>query len=183
MDELDSQPTQTFPALIDLSSLSFSTARPQIRPVPVRPALEVRTLTPEEIQSVEHIFLATGNPLPNPSISRFIGAVEGGLVRAFLVLQVKLHAEPMWIEPGWQHLFRRLVLTAEQEILSTCGPSVVYMFAPFSNPKISQLGLSMGMQIEPNTVLSKFVGMEPMGQADAGADAGAGAADTEEKTE
>ena len=115
----------------------------------------IRLLTPEEIKSVEHIFTAQGASLPNPSVSVFIGAVKDGKVLGFLVLQLKLHAEPMYIEDGHSDLFLPLVSAAESHILKTTGPQWVYLFAPAG--KVAQLATKIGMQVEPWVVLSKLV--------------------------
>lgn len=123
---------------------------------PPEAGLQFRELTPTEIASTEHIFRATGNPLPDPAISTFIGAVEGGKVLAFLVLQIKLHAQPMWIEDGHSELFSRLVKTAEQTILRKCGATWVYLFvAP--DTVLEDLAEVSGMAKEPWAVMSKLV--------------------------
>lgn len=114
---------------------------------------EIRELTPEEIQSVKYVFDAVNQPIPVPST--FIGAVENGKVLGFLVLQVKAHAEPMWIEPGHSELFKPIVAEAEKTILKKCGPTWIYLFAPAG--RVSQLAQSMGMQLEPWNVLSKLI--------------------------
>ena len=128
---------------------------PLLPPTEPQSGISYRELTPEEIKSVEPIFTATGNPLPDPGISTFVGAIENGKVIGFLVLQVKLHAEPMWIEQGHSEVFSSLVATAERTILKKTGPQYVYLFAPAG--RISQLAQSMGMQLEPFCVLSKLV--------------------------
>ena len=65
------------------------------------PADDIRELTPEEIRKyVEPGYLATGNVLPNPAQSTFVGVIRGGRVVASLGLQVKLHAQPLQIEEG-----------------------------------------------------------------------------------
>lgn len=115
----------------------------------------VRELTPEEIKTVEHVFHATGNPLPDPAISTFIGAVRDGKVVGFLVLQVKLHAQPLWLEQGHSDLFAPIVSAAERHIIAKAGPQWVYCFAPAG--KLSQMAQTMGMQLEPWCVLSKLV--------------------------
>lgn len=115
----------------------------------------VRVLTPEEIETVKPIFESKGVGLPNPANSVFVGMVEDGKVIAFLVLQIKLHAEPMWIAEGRSNLFKTLVAEAEKYILQQSGPQWVYLFAPAG--RISQLAQSMGMQLEPWNVLSKLI--------------------------
>ena len=115
----------------------------------------IRVLSSEEIKSVEHIFLSSGNALPDPAVSQFIGAVKDGKVVAFLVLQLKLHAEPMWISEGNSQLFLPLVRAAEKIILNKVGPQWVYLFAPAG--RVAQLATSIGMQVEPYVIMSKLV--------------------------
>lgn len=115
----------------------------------------VRELTPDEVKSVEHVFRATGNPLPDPAISTFVGCVEDGKVVAFIVLQLKLHAQPLWIEEGRSQLLPALIRAAESVIITRTGPQWVYLFAPAG--RLSQLAQHMGMQLEPWVVLSKLV--------------------------
>lgn len=125
-------------------------------PLPVDTTKDgIRELTPDEIRSVEHVFISTGNPLPDPQTSTFMGAVKGGKVIGFVVLQVKLHAEPWWIEEGHSDIFKSLVKGAEQIILNRCGPQWVYAFTPAG--RVTQLAASMGMQQEPWCVMSKLL--------------------------
>lgn len=121
------------------------------------PGLQFRELTESEIASVEHIFAETGNPLPDPAISTFVGAVDpDGKVLAFLVLQLKLHAQPLWIADGHSALLTSLVAEAERTILRKTGAAQwVYLFAPAG--RLAQLGQAMGMGLEPWVVLSKLV--------------------------
>lgn len=128
-------------------------------PKPKAEGVEYRLLTPEEIQSCAPIFAEKGNPLPDPAISQFVGAVEDGKVIGFLVLQLKLHAQPMWIAEGQSQIFASLAHAAEKVILERTGPAWVYLFAPAG--KMSQLAQSMGMQLEPWNVLSKLVMYDP----------------------
>lgn len=128
---------------------------PPVENEPV-PEIEFRVLTPEEIKkAVEPEFAKTGNPLPDPAISTFVGAVLAGEVIAFLCLQLKLHAQPLWIADGYASVLQRLVTAAENTILSRTGPQWVYLFAPAG--RLSQLAQMMGMQLEPWVVLSKLV--------------------------
>jgi hypothetical protein len=117
--------------------------------------VEFRVLTPEEISSIAHVFADQGASLPDPTVSQFVGAVEDGKVVGFLVLQLRLHAEPMWIESKHSQVFTKLVAEAEKIILRQAGPQWVYLFAPAG--RTAQLAQSMGMQLEPWVVLSKLV--------------------------
>jgi hypothetical protein len=124
-------------------------------PVDGEPKTIYRELTSDEIATVEHVFAATGNPLPDPAISTFVGAIEDGKVIGFLVIQLKLHAEPMWIESGRSEVFTSLVTQAERMILQKAGPQYVYLFAPAG--RVSQLAQTAGMQLEPFCIFSKLV--------------------------
>ena len=117
---------------------------------------EERILTPEEIQSyVAPQYAATGNPLPDPATSQFIGVIRGGKIVAALGLQVKLHAQPLMIDDGHGAVLPALVKAAERIILERCGPQWVYLFTPAG--KLTQLAQSLGMQLEPWCVCSKLV--------------------------
>jgi len=116
----------------------------------------VRELTPEEIESyVRPKYEATGNPLPHPSEYSFIGVIRGGQVVAALGVGVKIHAEPLMIDPGYGSVLPALVSAVEKHILSRCGPQYVYLFAPAG--RTAQLAQAMGMQLEPWVVMSKLV--------------------------
>lgn len=118
--------------------------------------LEVRLLTAAEIQQVVPVFERQGTSLPIPQESAFVGAVDpNGVVVGFLVVQVQLHAEPMWIEQGNEHIFARLVSTAEKLISEKFGSRIVYVFAPAG--KVARMAQLVGMQIEPWVVLSKVI--------------------------
>lgn len=117
--------------------------------------IEYRELTPDEVASLIPIFQGQDAVFPRPEYSRFVGAVEGGKVIGFIVLQIQLHAEPMWIEEGRASIFKGLITEAEKTILRTSGPQLVYVFAPAG--RVSQMATSMGMQLEPWVVLSKLV--------------------------
>lgn len=130
----------------------------EMLPPPPPPATraEFRVLTPQEVQTLEPIFVSAGAVLPDSTYATFVGAVEDGSVKAFLVLQAKLHAEPMYIEPGYSHLFTQLVKTAEDVIITSCPTGAwVYLFAPAG--RVSQLAATVGMQTEPYVVMSKLV--------------------------
>lgn len=116
----------------------------------------VRELSPEERESVRSVFAAQGVEMPDPATSTFVGAVGAdGAVLGFLVLQLRLHAEPMWIAPDHSDLFLPLAHAAEQVILQRCGPQWVYLFAPAG--RVATLAQSMGMALEPWVVMSKLV--------------------------
>lgn len=122
-------------------------------------AVSFRPLSPEEIEAeVLPDYLATGNSLPDPGVSKFIGAFRGPELLAYLCLQVKLHAQPLVIRAGHAGTLPGLVHAAEAHILETVGPQWVYLFAPAG--KLSQLAAACGMQLEPWVVMSRFVAPE-----------------------
>jgi hypothetical protein len=126
--------------------------RPDSEPAPT----EIRELTAEEVDGyVRPEFESRGYPLPNPAMSTHVGIVDNGKVVGFLTLQVKLHAQPVSIDQAHRHMFAALCSKAEEVILQKIGPQWVYLFAPAGH--MSQLAQSMGMQLEPWCVLSKFV--------------------------
>src|SRR5689334_14464163 len=114
-----------------------------------------RRLTEDEIhQEVWPDFRASGNPLPDPRYSVFVGLFESELL-AYLCLQLKLHAQPLVIRDGQSHLFPRLVHEAENYIAQTVGESWIYLFTP--EGKLTQMGEAMGLTLEPWNVLSKHI--------------------------
>jgi hypothetical protein len=56
---------------------------------------------------VADAFKTMDSPMPNPSTSAIVAAVENGKILSFVVLQTKLHAEPGFTYPEAQH--RRLL--------------------------------------------------------------------------
>jgi hypothetical protein len=124
--------------------------------VPHKEDLDVRVLTPDEVESLRSIFVEQRAVFPNTDYSFIVGAVEpGGRVVAFLCFQLQLHAEPMHIEPKYQHVFKRLIDVGEKTLLERVGPCLVYTFTPAG--KITQLAQAAGMQMEPWVVMSKLV--------------------------
>lgn len=125
-------------------------------PVPIETKDEIRVLTADELERyVYPQYDASGNPRPDKSTSTFVGVLRGGRVVAFLGLQVKLHAQPLFIEDGYQSILPSLVDAAERIILAKCGPQWVYLFTPAG--KLTQLAAHFGMQLEPWCVMSKLV--------------------------
>lgn len=119
-------------------------------------AIRFRPLTPDEItREVLPDYTRAGADLPDPAISKIIGALQDDKVIGYLVLQLKLHAQPLVIRTGYQNVLSGLVHAAESHILSTAGPQWVYLFTPAG--KLTQLAASMGMALEPWCVMSKLV--------------------------
>lgn len=116
---------------------------------------EIRELTLKEIQSLAPQFEATGNSLPSPGSSTFIGILIDGVIKGFQCLQLKIHAQPTQIDEGYSHLFSALCRKSEEVILAKSGPQWVYVFT--SPGRMAALAESRGMTIEPWCVLSKLV--------------------------
>src|ERR1700723_3094757 len=91
--------------------------------------------------------------LPPPIATETPKSKDGA--RELTADQIKLHAEPMWIENGHSDIFSALVREAERTVLRRCGPAWVYTFAPAG--KVSQLAQAAGMQLEPWNVFSVLV--------------------------
>ncbi len=100
-------------------------------------------------------YAATGNLPPDPAISKILGAFAGDQVLGYLVLQLKLHAQPLVLRPGHANILSGLVHAAEAHILATAGPQWVYLFTPAG--KLTQMASAMGMVQEPWCVMSKLV--------------------------
>lgn len=116
----------------------------------------VRVLTPEEILSyVKPHYDATGNPLPDPAISTFVGVIRSGKVVAALGLQLKLHAQPLMVDEGQAAVLPALIHGAEQHILRQCGPQWTYLFVP--DGRLAELAEAFEMTREPWVVMSKLV--------------------------
>ena len=116
-----------------------------------------RLLTAEEVATLAPIFAERGATLPAPEHSYFVGTVDDeGAVTSFLVVQLRVHAEPLWIKPGNERVFRSLVTVAEQTIAERIQGAVeVYLFAPAG--KVARMAEVAGMQMEPWVVYSKRV--------------------------
>ena len=117
----------------------------------------MRLLTPEEIESLRPIFEAEGGIIPDPAHSFFLGPpAADGHVPSFMVVQLRVHAEPMWIEKGNERLFLPLIHATEQMIAEKVpGGCDVFLFAPAG--KVSMLASKAGMRLEPWTVWSKHI--------------------------
>jgi hypothetical protein len=122
--------------------------------------VSTRLLTPSEISSLEPIFKEHGaQDLPDPATSFVVGSVDAnGKVVAFLVMQLKVHAQPMWIQPGHEALFRSLVNIAEKTISERVNGCWIYLFAEAG--RHSKLASHVGMKLEPWNVYSKFIKAE-----------------------
>ncbi len=121
------------------------------------PRSPVRLLTPEEVASLEPIFAENGAQLPPPEHSFFLGSVApDGHVVAFLVVQLRVHAEPVWVEKGHEAVVMSLVHAAEKTIAEKVpGGCDVFLFAPAG--RVSTLVSRAGMRLEPWAVWSKHV--------------------------
>lgn len=119
-------------------------------------AAEARLLTPEEIQSIVPVFAEYGAPMPDPATSFIVGEVVREEVVSFLVVQLKVHAQPLWIKPGHEASFRKIARVAERTCMErTGGGFEVYVFA--EPGKIAKMAESLGMKKEPWGVYSRFL--------------------------
>lgn len=117
--------------------------------------LSVRELTPQEVATLSPVFKQAGADMPDPAVSTFVGAVKDGAVLGFLVLQLKLHCEPMYVTEGHSDLFLPIVKAAERLILQRTGVQYAYLFAPAG--RVSRLAQTMGFSVEPWVVMSKLI--------------------------
>lgn len=128
-----------------------------------RPAMNhvVRVLSVEETEQLAPIFEAQKVSLPDPAYSFIVGALKDGKVtNNFLVAQLRLHAEPLHLEAGSEHLFRLLVRTMYKEIAERLGTTDVYLFAP--DGMVSKMAETAGMEREPWNVYSTTVYANPI---------------------
>lgn len=148
------QAIQSAPAEVIQLALPLNSESEESLPVPTTP---VRVLTEAEIEILKPIFAEQNADLPDPRFSFFVGSVTPqGEVTSFLVIQIKTHAQPMWIKPGHEGIFRSLVHAAEKVIQERTGGNVwVYLFAP--EGKISRMAERAKMFLEPWKVYSKMV--------------------------
>lgn len=119
---------------------------------------EYRILTPSEINSLETIFADRGQPLPDPTTSFIAGAIRDGQVVAFLVVQLRVHTEPLWLSPGAENTFLPLIHLVEETIADRVGVCDTFAFAPAG--KVTRMCQLAGMQVEPWVVLSKRISRE-----------------------
>lgn len=126
----------------------------------------IRELTIEECKQLEPIFHAQGVELPDPATSTIIGAIDemGKVTENFIVGQLRLHTEPLVLQPGCEHLFRPLAKALYDKIATSVGTVDVYLFAP--DGKVAQMAEVMGMDREPWAVYSTRVyGNAPVGMS------------------
>ncbi len=123
---------------------------PLVTEHPVPSGIQYRLLTPDEILTLKPIFDSQGATLP---AGHYIGAIEGHRIIGFIVLQLKLHAEPMWLERP--EIFKSLVSATEQYILQQNGPTWVFLFAP--EGRVADLAEASGMTKETQPIFYKLV--------------------------
>ncbi len=118
------------------------------------PEYDVRVLTVEEAAKLTPVFHAHGVEPPDPAFGFIVGAItpEGQVTDNFLVAQLMVHAEPLHLEAGCEHLFRRMAHTVVKELQQRIGTCVLYVFTP--SAKIESMAQAMGMTREPWGVVS-----------------------------
>src|SRR5580658_6392608 len=89
--------------------------------------VDIRPLSVEEAQALAPIFAAHGVELPDPRYSHVIGCVrpDGTVDEDFLVVQLRIHAEPMNLKHP-QRIFR-LIAAAEGLIATRVGTVPVFL--------------------------------------------------------
>lgn len=126
------------------------------KPEPVQPSADgIRVLTSAEVETLKPVFERAGASLPDSATSIIVGAIKGGVIVGFGVLQLRLHAEPFYVEPGNSEVFSSLVREMENVIITRCGSQYVYICTPPG--RVSDLAEAMGMQREPWRVYTKLV--------------------------
>jgi hypothetical protein len=133
-------------------------------PVDALPELEIRELTLDERDLIKPVFQVQNTEMPDPRYSTILGVIRKGKIVGFGVLQLKLHAEPVYLEDGESGQFIPLVSAMEKTALQKCGPCWVYLFAPAG--RVTKLAQTMGLQLEPWCVLSKLVTPEAPPRSD-----------------
>jgi len=116
---------------------------------------DYRLLTETEIQQIVPVFESMGATLPSPVLSTIVGAVKNGRVVGFIVLQLVLHAEPMWIEPGHSEVFNGISRLAQDVVAEKCGGGRVYLFADAE--KIARLSDINEFERVDTTVYTKYI--------------------------
>lgn len=132
-------------------------------PLPAMPAvtkpsegISFRELRPDEIAALAPEFASHGGALPEPSVSTAIGMFDGSKLVGYQFLQLKLHAQPTRISPGYSNHFSGLCAASEELIRAKgISPTWVYVFAPEGD--LVKLAESRGLTREPWVVLSKLV--------------------------
>lgn len=119
------------------------------------PQYQIRLLTHDEVLSLEPEFAATGNPLPDPATSSFVGVIADNRIVAWQCVQLRLHVDPVRVDSQHARVYRSLIHETKKIIEErTSGPVDVYVFAPLGSNQ-GKLAEHEGMQKEPWAVYSK----------------------------
>lgn len=127
-----------------------------IRLVSQKPQLEIRELTPDEIQTLAPDFAPHG--LPDAATSTAVGIIEDGKIVGYQFLRLMLHVQPTKLDEKYSHMFSALCRKSEETILAKCGPTWTYVFC--RPGRMAALAESRGMTAEPWVVMSKLVRAE-----------------------
>lgn len=102
-----------------------------------------RVLPHSEFERLKELMCGEGyeNNVPDPRFCRVVVGERNGTIVAFLVCQVAIHMEPLWISPEERGKlnWRRMVHMHEENLLSP-----FYVFAP--NEKIAAMCEAVGMK-------------------------------------
>jgi hypothetical protein len=116
-------------------------------------ATAYRLLRHDEWDRIAPIFEQQGHVVPHPEIANVaIAESADGQILGFLMLQMVLHAEPLWIDESergkvsWKRLLGVLESLFE-------GPSCYYVFAP--DEHVARMAEAVGMEKLPYAVFQK----------------------------
>ena len=118
--------------------------------------MNIRVLAAEEWDKLKPIFAEYTAPVPRPEVATAIVAEnEAGEIVGLLMLQLTLHAEPLWIRGDQQHngLWRDLHHEMEVQFAKTGG--TYYAFAPRGG--MAKITEAVGMEKLPWIVYKKEV--------------------------
>lgn len=115
--------------------------------------MNIRVLEGHEFPKLESLFADNGVALPNPDFSEIIVAEDQNEIVGFLVAQLVLHTEPVWIKPEHRGkgLWRDLHLMAQKSI----GDQEYFAFAP--DDRISHMAESVGLKKMPWSVFKREI--------------------------
>lgn len=123
-------------------------------PKPDPEKIEIRILTDGEVASLAPDFAAEGAPMPTPPYTA-VGIVADGKIVGYQFLQLKVHVQPTKINKGYAHMFKALCRKTEDVLKERVGSVWTYVFT--KPGRMAALAESVGMEVEPWVVMSKFV--------------------------
>lgn len=107
----------------------------------------VRKVEREEWPQVQAFFKhAINEPLPHPDGCAVVLAEEDGLPIGFLVVQALIHAEPLWVHPGYR---RRYIVGRLIREVCKLFPELNYCFVNAKTPRMASFLEKIGFQRMP----------------------------------